>query len=346
MDKKEIDVEKLKRFFSEGYTEKDREYLLSLFNDENLDKELTQYIRKHWYEFVREEDVPSRNLDHLLHRIHFDINVKREERKARKSIRLLKWSIRIAGIIFIPLALIWGIKGYMSVNQKNETWVEIKAPAYTRAEFVLPDGTKGWLNSNSRLRYSGSFIYNRRVTLVGEAYFDVFKNEKSPFVVNAGNISLKVLGTKFNIASYDDEDNVEVVLEEGRLEFRDWKMNRSYMMDPKSIITYDKNTSHVSEGIVEPIEYSSWKDGRLVFRNDSLDEIKRRLERWYNVDIEVRGNSERGPRLRATFFDESLDEVLSLIRMSLSIDYSIEDRSMTTGNIYSKKKVILTLSPN
>ena len=77
---------------------------------------------------------------------------------------------------------------------KKETWVEIKAPAWTRAQFSLPDGTTGWLNSNSSVKYNGNFNTDRQVTLTGEAFFDVFKDKKRPFIVNTDEVIVKVLG--------------------------------------------------------------------------------------------------------------------------------------------------------
>jgi ferric-dicitrate binding protein FerR (iron transport regulator) len=242
----------------------------------------------------------------------------------------------------LPLAIFIGVQTYKDAYLKKETWVEIKAPAWTRVQFSLPDGTTGWLNSNSSVKYNGNFITNRQVTLSGEAFFDVFKDKGRPFRVSTNEINVEVLGTRFNIASYEDENNVEVVLEEGKLVFNDKEMNKSYTMNPNDLIVYDKKLMDFSTEVIQPQKYLSWTEGKLVFRNDPLDVIARRLERWYNIDVEVKGSFREDLRLRATFIDESLEEVLALLKRSLAVNYKIEKGSIKTDETYAKKKVIIT----
>jgi ferric-dicitrate binding protein FerR (iron transport regulator) len=224
---------------------------------------------------------------------------------------------------------------------KKETWVEIKAPAWTRAQFSLPDGTTGWLNSNSSVKYNGNFNADRQVALKGEAFFDVFKDKKRPFIVNTNEVTVKVLGTRFNIASYENEKNVEVVLEEGKLIFNNKGMNKSYTMSPNDLVIYDKTLKDYSTEVVQPHKYLSWTEGKLVFRNDPLDVIARRLERWYNIDVEVNVSLTEDLRLRATFIDEGLEEVLNLLKRSLPIDYKIENGNIQADGVYRKTKIII-----
>ena len=105
--------------------------------------------------------------------------------------------MRLAGILVLPLLILAGIQTYKVASLKKEayiekeTWVEIKAPAWTRAQFSLPDGTTGWLNSNSSVKYNGNFNSDRQITLKGEAFFDVFKDKKRPFVVNTNEVIVK-----------------------------------------------------------------------------------------------------------------------------------------------------------
>jgi ferric-dicitrate binding protein FerR (iron transport regulator) len=206
----------------------------------------------------------------------------------------------------------------------------------------LPDGTTGWLNGNSSVKYNGNFITNRQVTLTGEAFFDVFKDKRSPFRVSTNEINVEVLGTRFNIASYEDEENVEVVLEEGKLVFNSKEMNKSFTMSPNDLLIYDKSSGNISTEEVQPRKYLSWTEGKLVFRNDPLDVIARRLGRWYNVDVEVDGIFPNDLRLRATFIDEGLEEVLALLKRSLAVDCKIENGNINPDETYGRKKVIIT----
>jgi ferric-dicitrate binding protein FerR (iron transport regulator) len=264
--------------------------------------------------------------------------------KAWSFDNIIKWTLRIAGVIIVPLVILIGIQMNKEASLRKEAWVEIKAPAWTRAQFSLPDGTTGWLNSNSSVKYNGNFNTDRQITLKGEAFFDVYKDKKRPFIVNTPEINVKVLGTRFNIASYENEKNVEVVLEEGKLIFNDKEMNKSCTMNPNDMIIFDKTLKNFSTEVVQPQKYISWTEGKLVFRNDPLDVIARRLERWYNIDVEVNVSFSEDVRLRATFVDENLEEVLNLLKRSLQIDYKIENGNLQTNGIYRKTKVIISPS--
>ena len=338
-----FDSEKINRFFKGEYSDKDASYVDEVFCDNNKEKELKHLLLRQFDELLSEDEVDKKNLDHILYRIHYDINTRLSAQKSWSFDNIIKWTLRIAGVIILPLVIFIGIQTYKETNLKKETWVEIKAPAWTRAQFSLPDGTTGWLNSNSSVKYNGNFNADRQVTLKGEAFFDVFKDKKRPFIVNTNEVNVKVLGTRFNIASYENEKNVEVVLEEGKLVFNDKEMNKSYTMNPNDLVIYDKTLKDFSTEVVQPQKYLSWTEGKLVFRNDPLDVIARRLERWYNIDVEVNGSLTEDLRLRATFIDESLEEVLDLLKRSLPIDYRIENRNLKPDETYAKKKVIITL---
>lgn len=338
----DFDREKIKRYFIGEYSENDASYVEEVFCDSEKEKELRNFISKQFDELSNEDFEVRKNLDHILYKIHYDINIKKTQNMSWNFAGLINRFVRMAGIIILPVAIFWGVKSYLNNNTWKETWVEIKAPAWTRAQFSLPDGTKGWLNSNSNIKYSGNFNTDRQITLTGEAFFDVYKNNKSPFIVNTNEVKVTVSGTRFNIASYENEKKVEVVLEEGRLIFNDKEMNNSYMMNPNDLVIYDKALKYFSTEVVQPNKYLSWTEGKLVFRNDPLDVIAKRLERWYNIDVELNGCLDEDLRLHATFINEGLEEVLNLLKRSLPIDYRIENGDIALDETYIKKKVIIS----
>jgi transmembrane sensor len=339
-----FDSEKLKRYFKGEYSDEDSSYVSNVFTENGSERELKRFLAGQFDQLANQDEM-DRNLDHILHKIHYDINTKKEESKRRKLSGLLTWSLRIAALLVLPLAIFWGVKGYLNISTGRETWIELKAPAWTRAQFSLPDGTTGWLNSNSSIKYNGSFNIDRQVILNGEAFFDVVKDKSRPFKVNTNEIIVKVLGTRFNIASYENEKSVEVVLEEGKLELCNKEMTDYRTMNPNDLVIYDKTYEDLKTEIVEPKKYLAWTEGKLVFRNDPVDVIARRLERWYNIDVEIRGNVSEDIRLRATFIDENLEEVLGLLKRSLPIDYTIENRDIKPDDSYAKKKVIISVRP-
>jgi ferric-dicitrate binding protein FerR (iron transport regulator) len=186
-------------------------------------------------------------------------------------------------------------------------------------------------------------LSERSVKLNGEAYFDVRSDKTHPFTVDADHLLIKALGTKFNVASYNDETNMEIVLEDGELIIDEKESTRSVNVTPDELITYNKVKDEFLTEYVQTKSYVSWKEGKLVFRNDPIDVIARRLGRWYNVDVEIKGKDFDQLRLRATFIEENLEEVLWYLKRSLPIKYKITEGGIYSGDDYSKKKVTITL---
>ncbi|HLN54950.1 MAG TPA: FecR family protein [Bacteroidales bacterium] len=337
---KESDISWLKDYFCVKNSGKDMSEVVKLFCDDKRKEELREYLSSQFNDFnPSENDVPERNLDHILYKIHYNINSSGlKNRDSRKSV-FLRWTYRVAAILLLPLLIFWGMRGYRNYYDFNNSYAEIHSPAWTRTSFMLPDGTSGWLNSNSSLKYKVNFKNERHVELSGEAFFDVETDKKKPFTVDAGDISVMVHGTRFNVASWDDEDNIEVVLEEGEIEVTSKLSDSSFMMKPNEMVLYDRSGESFTKELVESHKYLSWTVGKLFFRNDPIEVVERRLERWYNIDVEVVGSVENEFRLRATFVDESLEEVLEILKKSLKIEYSIEQRGLSPDDTYGKKKV-------
>jgi ferric-dicitrate binding protein FerR (iron transport regulator) len=336
-----FDTEKIINYFKGKSSDKGESYVKKVFCDDNNEMELRSLLSRQFDESLLEEDMVEKNLDHILHSIHYEINTRLSAQKVGIFDSLIKWTLRIAGVIILPIAIFIGIQMHREASLKKDAWVEIKSPEWARVQFSLPDGTTGWLNSNSSVKYNENFIADRHVTLKGEAFFDVFKDKKNPFIVTANEIAVKVLGTRFNIASYENEKTIEVVLEEGKLVFYDNAKKNSYTMKPNDLVIYDKSDKDFITEVVQSKKYVSWKDGILIFRNDPLDVVANKLERWFNIEVVNNVSLAKDIRLRATFNDESLEDVLNLLKLSLPIDYRVENRGINPAGTYLKKKVIL-----
>ncbi len=339
MEMPTIDFENVRNYFK-GQND-DSGYINELFCDFSKENELKNFLKKHWYEFLREDSEEEKDLSHVLYRIHYRINTRKEfhDRKQKISNFLLFFS-KIAAILFIPLVIYTGIQLLNVFGSGKKVPLEIKAPAWARVEFTLPDGSRGWLNSGSTISYMAGSKFKREVNLKGEAFFEVSKKKKI-FKVYTDDVSISVYGTKFNVAAYDNENTVEVVLEEGSVSFSDKKSGRTYLMRPGEFVEYDKSTGKTHMENVQTYKYTSWKEGKLVFRNDPIDVIARRLERWYNIDVEIEGNLHSDLRLRATFVDEDLEEILEILKRTLKIDYRIVEGTIGKEDVYVKRKVIL-----
>ena len=338
----EFDKERIDRYYRQRDSQ-DHSYVESVFRDPGNEQALRKLMSGQFSEQKAPDSAEQKDLDPILYRIHYDINTRLAPAKRTGFKTGLIWASRIASVMLLPLFIYLGIKQYMSNPEPGDTWVEISAPAWTRAQFLLPDGTAGWLNSSSSIKYQGDFMANRRVEITGEAYFDVASVKNRPFTVCTSELDLKVLGTRFNIASYQNEESVEVVLEEGSIGYTNSVCGGTGVLAPDEMLVLEKSTGKQKIHVVQPHKYISWTMGKLVFRNDPLDVIARRLERWYNIDVILNIQSPEDMLWRATFVDDNLEVVLNMMKRSLNIQYAIEYADVQADDQVSKTKVTLSM---
>ncbi len=343
-----IDKEVLLRYVNGEFTPADRKYIEDIFTDENLRPELQKHLSADWLALCSQDRLEEHDMAPILHKLYY--NIKHQDEGKKKGVLVTLWRTyrNIAAAILLPLVLAYGYSQLAAFQPGKEdrlvSYAEIQAPLGSRVTFSLPDGSTGWLNGGSTLKYPVMFAGSRDVELTGEAYFDVKKNVNKPFNVKAGDINISVLGTRFNVAAYSDDSNVDVVLESGKVRLYDMKIKKYIEMEPDERVVYEKKEHKViSKEKVNTRKYSSWKEGKLVFRNDPIEEVAKKLGRWYNVDIEVNQSPGTDFRLRATFVDEDIEEVLRLLKLTFPIDYSFEKRKKDAEGKFAKRKIILNV---
>ncbi|MBC8770572.1 FecR domain-containing protein [Arenibacter sp. BSSL-BM3] len=218
-------------------------------------------------------------------------------------------------------------------NQKL-IYNRLNVPYGKKFDVVLSDGTHVHLNSGSSLRYPVAFIQgaSRKVFLTGEAYFDVAEDEKRPFLVNANEIDIQVLGTKFNVSNYPEDANINTVLVEGSVELLRSSKGitglESVILKPGHKAEWHKNSNEVSLSNVDTSLYTAWIKGKLVFRNTSFRQIREGLQRHYNVVIHNKNVQLEEQIYDATFDIETIDQVLESFNRSWAIDYIIIDNEV------------------
>lgn len=341
---KQEEFDKIDRYINGVADETDREFVESLFSDGENNLYLRNRLKKDWESLLKVESSPGANLAILLDRIHHIIR-KTEIRKTENPLnRMMRVYMKAAAILLIPLVVTGGlIYSYLSekVNSIKEESAStmIYAPMGSRVSFNLPDGTKGMLNSGSRLDYTMPFAPNRQVKLAGEAWFEVKHYEDSPFEIRAGSSTVKVLGTSFNLSAYPAEDYIEVVLDEGEVEFLNPDNKLTISLQPSERLVYQSNK--ISKSVVDPKKYNAWTEGKLVFRGDPMAEVVRRIERWYNVKIIIADKELAGYSFRATFEDDTLEDVMKFLAMTSPIRYKISPRKIMPDGTYSKEEVVI-----
>ncbi len=205
----------------------------------------------------------------------------------------------------------------------------LNVPHGKRFDLTLSDGTHVYLNSGTVLRYPINFLkgLNREVFLTGEAYFEVEKDEQSPFVVHTDDMQVEVLGTAFNMSNYLEDPSTNTVLVEGSVALSYSKgsdqKSGTTLLEPGFKGEWLKNGSGISLEEVDTEDYIAWVQGKSVFRNTSFLKIRQALERHYNVKIRS-ANTELDKQLfNATFDIETIQEVLESFNKSFAIDYKI-----------------------
>jgi len=204
----------------------------------------------------------------------------------------------------------------------------LKIPYGKTFKVALSDGTIVHLNSGTSLRYPAHFLknQNRQVFLTGEAYFEVAKDKMHPFIVNARDINVEVLGTKFDVSTYEEDPTTNVVLAEGKVSlYKDQKTDKNQVyLTPGLKGSNKKGQDLITTEKVNVSNYTAWINGTLVFKQLSFDAIMKKLERNYNV-VFINKNKTLGKEIfNATFEKESIENVMKYLSESYDIDYKIK----------------------
>lgn len=225
----------------------------------------------------------------------------------------------IAAVI-IPLFLFAGGMFYY-LSPHNEM-IEVSVAYGEQKHLILPDSSEVWLNAGSTILYPETFAKDKRLVMLdGEAYFSVKKDTASPFIVEASQLSVKVLGTRFNVKAYPNDEKITTTLTSGKVEVS-VQSQPPHILKPNEQLTYDKKSSDIHISMIDTNDTNCWIVGKLVFTNASAGEIFRTLERHYNTTIDNTATIPTSKRYTVKFLkDESLDEILNILKDIIGFDY-------------------------
>jgi ferric-dicitrate binding protein FerR (iron transport regulator) len=233
-----------------------------------------------------------------------------------------------ASLIFIcVLALaFYQLESYRSSTTSD--YVINENPKGEKSKIILPDGSLVWLNADSKISYPVNFEENREVVLAGEAFFEVKRDTLNPFIIHLEGAKVKVLGTSFNIKSYPGDSISETTVLSGKVAFID-KQNAydSIILLKDEKVVYNQLTHQVETWQAENNQAAAWVEGKLVFDATPMSGVKKVLERWYNVDIEL-NEKITNCRITATFKEQPLEDVLTLISLTKEFNFSISDQQV------------------
>ena len=211
----------------------------------------------------------------------------------------------------------------VTIEQNN-----LSIPKGGQYHVTLPDGTQVYLNSTSSLSYPTQFIgSSRNVTLQGEAYFEVAKNAKMPFIINVNNKQkIEVLGTHFNVKAYTDEQEINTTLLEGSVKIS--TDDKNVILKPGQMAV-DNPSKSLSVQIADLEEIMAWKNGLFIFNNENITTVMKKVARWYDVDVVFKGNMENTNFVGNYSRSKSLANLLKNIELMDKVHFRAEGRRIT-----------------
>ncbi len=290
-------------------------------------EELEQASKEYWDSISSGKDASTFK---ALKRVDTKIGIHSEGKKTA----WLRTFSKVAAIfiLFIGISGVW----YYLQHQNNSVMVEISAAYGETKQVTLPDQTKVWLNAGSSLKYPSEFNQEiRSVSLTGEAFFSVTKNQSKPFVVGTKNLTVKVLGTKFNLKAYPDEHETLATLQEGKIEVQTGNQQKQQLV-PNEQLVYNSETSELKVAKINSEDIPDWKSGNLIFSEATLGEILQTLERRFNISFDTDKSIDLSTERFTIKFEreETPAQILQLLS-DMSGDFSY---SLKSGQMILKKK--------
>ena len=304
-----------------------KEALLAWVKDCEENRRRYQQLKNIWQVAHPAFDADSIDVDQACDRVMKKMRVMEQKNVLSQALRYWQY---VAAVLLLPLFV---ITGYLYIHQSSMStnvpvvYQELFSPYGTRSKISLPDGSLVWLNAGSSLRFPTIFEKDeRRVRLCGEAFFEVDSDPDHPFIVQTDRIDVRAVGTAFNVEAYPDDSVVSVSMSSGKVNVSlDKKHPLSLVANER--VEYDLNTSSYEIERTNTYKWYAWKDGALVFRDDPLAYVFKKLGQNFNVDIVLRDSVLANQPYRATFRQESLDEILRLLSLTAPIRYVYRDRT-------------------
>ena len=258
----------------------------------------------------------------------------KKDSKPAYRIDLYRYALRISAAAII--ALLCGLSSLFFLWQSERTSSEmleeykeyiVEVPDGAKSKITFPDGSVVWLNAGSKVKYDSDFAKeSRNVELIGEGYFEVSKNEELPFVVNTGELTVKVLGTKFNLKSYEEDSEVKVTLKEGAVKVGDFLTDAApVVLKPNQRFTLKKADLTMLVDSVDATHIENWRNGAMTFDKVSLEEIAKELRRQYNISIRIESDKLKQIVYYSDFQKNvSIEKVLEILSSGNKFRYEVK----------------------
>ena len=317
-----MDYNQLSKFFSGELTSEEKETLLASFHADEEQLDEAAKLKNSWATAQLaitscEQEIARKGWE------KFRANINRQKQR--------HWSWRRVAAAAVLTGFIVAASFYAGYSVHKAKPVEtayhtLTIPAGQYAQLTLADGSEIWLNSRSKLVYPERFTSTtREIQLEGEGLFKVAPDKKRPFVVKTEAMNVIASGTQFNVSAYPDDNAVAVTLIEGMVKLHSNANNIDYETKTGQLTVYDKSENHISAQDINTDAQISWIYGEYHFKETTLAEITRRLERMYNVVFVFHNEALKQKQFTGTFYNhQSIETILQLITTSGKMRYTME----------------------
>lgn len=319
------------KYLQGGASDEEKKTLLAWLREDPVHKKIFLQMRDIWTYSTNSSQFSTDYAHEAF--LHFMQKVEEKEKQRRK--KAYAFYIKIAASIALILACSAG--GYrigynrFSGNRPVEAIVmnQVFMGKGSKGSITLPDGTLVWLNEESKLTYPARFSADsRQVKLEGEGYFEVMRNKKSPFCVETDGMYIHVLGTRFDVKNYGNRPQMETTLLSGKVKVFLPKTSQSIVLEPNETLTQDKRSGAANIEQVEAEEHIIWINEKLVFTNEKLSDILRKMKHWYGIEIVCEKDVPLNMRLSFTVRKESKEEIFKLLSLISPIRYHMDQEKI------------------
>jgi transmembrane sensor len=339
----------------------------NLFNTWYLSSEENKSIydtaKKIWKASNNLKQYEEIDAESAWQKINDEIKIEKQKNAFRRM-QLKKVGLRVlkyAAIAIITFGITWLFLSKPDPTIQNlplkTSNHQIIVKRGNKSQVILADGSRIWINSESKISYSSDFnVNNRTIYLEGEAYFDVAKNEKIPFIVKTSELTVKAVGTAFNIKCYPEEGTIETTLIRGSIKVESTKNSQEIILKPNEKALFVKKEGSLNllkndslQKLIKPIPLTkqvlvvkkekdvssvvAWKDDKLVFNNESLESLSIKLERWYGVKILITDENLKQYHFSGILQNETINDVLRIIKLTLPIYYKIDHKDIIISKL-------------
>ncbi|MDH6358725.1 FecR domain-containing protein [Parabacteroides sp. PF5-9] len=334
-------IELLDAFIKGELPSDKRQQLQDWCQKELAEETLEAFYQEQWTNSYTNELTPE-----IQHRIYRKIKIQiSEEKRQRGAVRRYSWwQYAAIAILCIGLGIGIGSRVYTDLSstasqpteERKEHFIAVEKGQ--RANVTLPDGTRVWLNSHTTLRYSSEYGFSDRyVSLQGEAYFEVAKDENLHFVVKTGEMEIEALGTAFNVKAYREDNEIKTTLFNGQIKAS--TAEEELILTPNQYVSYNRSEHSLKSGVSEDASYDKmWLNNELSFDGQTLSEIAIILNRLSNVHVEFASEAIKKYKFSGVIKNNSLDNIIEIISLTAPIVYESRGDTIVLSEKHKAKE--------